>query len=146
MRVIESKKNPKSGERYHHCPSTQAVESIQTCRGCSALEEIESLPASYRVHCTHGTVVKALIPSHAEDGIPQNWGTDKFLLSQYSIIEPKLDGARCVIVVDDEGRFHAFTRRTNRFGDQTEITDNLPHLKDWKIPELAGTIQLRFDY
>jgi ATP-dependent DNA ligase len=139
MRTIEAKKSEQTGERYHYCPKTNEQATKNTCADCP-LGKVEELPASYRIHCNFGGEVVAFIPSHAEDSIPQSWGEDKFALTQYTVIEPKLDGARCIIVIDAEGGFHAYTRRTNRFGEQTEITDNLPHLKKINFKAIANSI------
>src|SRR3972149_3026192 len=80
MRVIESKRNPKSGELYHYCPRTQDVAHEGQCHQCisdmpiSAEKEsakIEMLGQSYRIHCPHGTEVKAIEPSHVDDQLPK---------------------------------------------------------------------------
>lgn len=150
MRIIESKRNPQTGERYHYCPKTQGLANIADCEVCLGYRTrgfacspedgyIEQLPASYRVHCPFGEEVKAIIPSHCEDQIPQSWGTDKFALEKYSVIEPKLDGARCIMLITETG-IRCFSRRNNRFGDQSEFTENVPHLANLRLPTLEGTI------
>src|SRR3972149_1370247 len=140
MRGIESKKTPATGERYHYCPKTQGIAHMYDCRVCGdGLNRVETLPASYRIHCPFGEEVKAIIPSHVEDQIPSSWGTNKFALPDYSVIEPKLDGARAILLFTWTG-IRVFSRRNNKFGDQSEFTDNVLHIARIRVPELDGTI------
>lgn len=141
MRTIESKRSKQTGENYHYCPRTQGIATLDDCRTCSADGEtfIEELSVSYRVHCAFGEAVQAIIPSHIEDQIPQSWGTDKFALPQYTVIEPKLDGARAILLVTKTG-IRVFSRRNNRFGDQSEFTESVPHIANLRLSGLEGAI------
>ena len=140
-RVIVSKRDTKTGISYHYCPKnkggTQVEDraSISMCEGCQFKEQIERLSATYRIHCNFAIKeLKGFIPSHAEDG-----GKEVLKRSAWNILEPKLDGARGPIIIDDTGSVHVFTRNVDRFGKQKEITDNLPHIKKLRFPQYAGT-------
>lgn len=148
MRIIKSRRNPTTGEQFHSCPKTQGNATDGMCHQCISdmpispekeAARIEPLQAGYRIHCPFGEEVKAIIPSHVEDSIPQTWGSDKFALDAYPIIEPKLDGARAILLVTETG-IRVFSRRNNKFGDQSEFTENVPHIANLKLEGLAGTI------
>lgn len=153
MRTIKSRRNPTTGEQFHSCPKTQGNATEGMCHQCISdmpispekeAARIEPLQAGYRIHCPFGEEVKAIIPSHVEDSIPQTWGTDKFTLATYPVIEPKLDGARAILLVTETG-IRVFSRRNNKFGDQSEFTGNVPHIANLNLnstglASLAGTI------
>ncbi len=145
MRTIESKRNKQTGDNYHYCPKTQGIEHIETCQECiksAGQGEVENLTSTYRVHCPFGEEVKAVTPSHVEpcERIPPSWGTsDPYELKQYTIVEPKLDGARCLLKFNRDN-IQAFSRRNTKFGDQSEFGANIPHITGKPLPELAGTI------
>ncbi len=144
MRVIASKRNKQTGEMFHCCPKSQGTITFYQrnhCHECATEGGgwFEELPAGYRVHCPYGEAVKVLVPSHVEDGIPLKWGDNKFALEQYTIMEPKLDGVRCIMLVTETG-IRCFSRRNDKFGDQSEFTENVPHIARIKLPGLAGTI------
>lgn len=143
-RIIQARRDPKTGEHFHSCPRTQGNAFIDDCKTCVTPAVllggvIELLPASYRIHCPYGEAVKAITPSHVDDSIPASWGTDKFSLESHTIIEPKLDGARAILLFTETG-VRVFSRRNNRFGDQSEFTENVPHIASIRVPQLAGTI------
>jgi ATP-dependent DNA ligase len=135
MRVIASKRDPATGINFHHCPKRQNTGNTDGCEPCEFKDKIEHLQATYRVHCRFETEeVKGFIPSHAEDG-----GKDVLKRHEWNILEPKLDGARCILVVDEYGAVHAFTRNVDRFGKQKEISANLPHLQTLYLPDHANS-------
>jgi ATP-dependent DNA ligase len=169
MRVIESKRNPKSGELYHYCPKTQDVAHKEDCVRCLLTKHegsvewestrwlpadtppgvgagIEPLRGSYKIHCPHGESVKAIIPSHVDDQLPKTMCLPglsafqtKFKLVEYTVLEPKKDGVRCVTKVGCVTN-RCFSRNNTKFGDQSEFTDNVPQLKNLTLPDLAETI------
>lgn len=137
MRVISSKRDAK-GILFHYCPKEGTQGNTLTCEACEFKHQVEILNATYRIHCKFESAegeVKGFIPSHAEDG-----GADVLKRQQWNYLEPKLDGARCVIVIDEYGGVHAFTRNVDRFGKQKEITANLPHLQAIYLPQHADSI------
>jgi len=136
IRVIHSIRDTATGLQVHHCPKIGLRVKFSGCEACELKEKIEILQATYRIHCRfESSDVKGMIPSHAEDG-----GSGVFKKSKWNILEPKLDGAHCVIVVDEFGALHAFTRNVDRFGKQKEITANLPHLASLYLPDFADSI------
>lgn len=141
-RVIVSKRDTKTGIGYHYCPmehgGTQIEDRASTlkCEGCQFKEQIERLSATYRIHCNYAIKeLKGFIPSHAEDG-----GKEVLKRGAWNVLEPKLDGARGPIIIDEAGAVHVFTRNVDRFGKQKEITNNLPHIQSLCLPEYANTI------
>ena len=77
------------------------------------------------------------------DSVPPGMGDDtnasRFALNDWSVCEPKLDGVRNIIEFDESGCIHFYTKRTDKYGDQPEITDHFPHVSGIVMSELAGT-------
>ncbi len=138
VRVIASKRDKATGINYHYCPKEGTQGNTITCEPCGFKHQIEILNATYRIHCMFENAegeAKGFIPSHAEDG-----GKDVLKRHEWNFLEPKLDGARCVLEVDEYGAIHAFTRNVDRFGKQKEITPNLPHLQALYLPNFANSV------
>ena len=140
-RIIKSKKQKSSGLLYHYCPMN-GEKLIGAKAGCSNLLEYHENQASYKITCGYPQRTP-FEPAVVADSVPPGMGDDtnasRFALNDWSVCEPKLDGVRNVIEFDESGHIHFYTKRTDKYGDQPEITDHFPHVSGIVMPELAGT-------
>ena len=134
LRIIEPKRHAKTGELYHNCPDTGGNIDIGDCKGCPFFVSAEQLNVKYRLHCDRpieGYPLRVFEPPRAYSTYKGLTGNLLFTSFEHQILEPKLDGVRCIVHITPD-IVYLTTRRKNKQGEYTQFQDNVPHLRDHK--------------
>lgn len=144
MRTIKSSRKGKETFHSHFCPRPLVDKRITDCGDCSHLAGVKNNTSSYEIFC-HLPYDDSLVqfkPSkaYAKQNLAKYMGADPMKVETHTIWQIKHDGARAIMHFTDAG-IRVTTRRKNKAGIYTEITENLPHLADYVVPEfLVGMV------
>jgi len=144
MRHIKSSRKGANSEQTHFCPLAGHRVDSAACHGCCHLDRVKQNPTSYEAFCSFEAEADLFefVPAKAWDkgDMPAFMGTDPLKAVANSWLEPKLDGARCILHLTSNG-IMCTGRRVDQTGKFREWSANVPHIRDMKFPsELIGTV------